>query len=92
MLFTRGARVTDDILAEIQRMLGNVEALDPEGGANATSASGRPPIPDYDGLSAPQVQGQLDGLSHVQLRRLREYEQRHANRKTVLERIDRKLR
>jgi polyhydroxyalkanoate synthesis regulator phasin len=92
LLVTRGARVTDDILAEIQRMLGNVDVLDPEGGANATGDSGRLPIPDYDGLSAPQVQEQLDGLSHVQLRRLREYEQRNANRKTVLERIDRKLR
>jgi polyhydroxyalkanoate synthesis regulator phasin len=92
MLVTRGARVTDDILAELQRMLGNIDALDPEGGASASGATRQPPIADYDELSAAQVQERLDGLSHVQLRRLREYEQRNANRKTVLERIDRKLR
>jgi polyhydroxyalkanoate synthesis regulator phasin len=92
MLVTRGARVTDDVLAEIQRMLGNIDALEVESPANASSGSHRLPINDYDELSAPQVQERLDGLSHAQLRRLREYEQRNANRKTVLERIDRKLR
>jgi polyhydroxyalkanoate synthesis regulator phasin len=91
-LVSRGARVTDDILAEIQRMLGNIEALDQGGGANATRETRRLPITNYDELSAPQVQERLEGLSHVQLRQLREYEQRNANRKTVLERIDRKLR
>jgi polyhydroxyalkanoate synthesis regulator phasin len=89
-LVTRGARVTDEILAEVQRMLGNAEALEAQGAG--TAASGQLPISDYDALSAAQVQERLDGLSHVQLRRLRDYEQRNANRKTVLERIDRKLR
>jgi polyhydroxyalkanoate synthesis regulator phasin len=90
-LVTRGARVTDDILAEVQRMLGNTEALDVEDPGNAPT-TGPLPIGDYDELSAAQVQERLEGLSHVQLRRLRDYEQRNANRKTVLERIDRKLR
>jgi polyhydroxyalkanoate synthesis regulator phasin len=90
-LVTRGARVTDDILAEIQRMLGS-EALDMESRADAATGSPRLAISDYDELSAAQVQDRLEGLSHVQLRNLREYEQRNANRKTVLERIDRKLR
>ena len=89
-LVTRGARVTDDLLAEIQRKLGNTEALDIDSAPDAQPR--RLPISDYDELSAPQVQERLDGLSHVQLRTLREYEQRNANRKTVLERIDRKLR
>ena len=40
----------------------------------------------------PQVQEQLDGLTPAELRKLRDYEQRHANRKTVLDRIERKLR
>jgi hypothetical protein len=38
------------------------------------------------------VQERLDGLTPAELRRLRDYEVRHANRKTVLDRIDRKLR
>ena len=50
------------------------------------------PIAGYDDLSAAQVQDRLDGLTPAELRRLRDYEQRHANRKTVLDRIDRKLR
>jgi hypothetical protein len=50
------------------------------------------PIAGYDELSAAQVQDRLDGLTPAELRRVREYEQRHANRKTVLDRIDRKLR
>src|SRR4051794_1531671 len=84
-LVTRGARVTDDILAEIQRMLGNTEALETESRADVATNIRRLPISDYDELSAAQVQERLDGLSHVQLRNLREYEQRNANRKTVLE-------
>jgi polyhydroxyalkanoate synthesis regulator phasin len=91
-LVTRGARVTDDILAEIQRMLGNTAALDVDSPAGASGSAPRLPISDYDELSAAQVQERLAGLSHVQLRHLRDYEQRNANRKTVLERIDRKLR
>jgi hypothetical protein len=78
--------VTDEIFADIQRML---DTADPP---PAAAKSDRPPISGYDNLSAPQVQERLDDLSPVQLRWLRDYEQRNANRKTVLERIDRKLR
>ena len=61
-LVTRGARVTDDILAEIQRMLGNAEALDTESRADVATNTRRLPISDYDELSAAQVQERLDGL------------------------------
>jgi hypothetical protein len=50
------------------------------------------PIPGYDDLSAAQVLGRLDGLTPAQLRKLRDYEARHGNRKTVLDKIDKKLR
>ena len=90
-LLARGARVTDDLLADVERILRKSGELDTPGQEVAASA-GRLPISGYDDLSAAQVQERLDGLSHVQLRRLRDYEQRNANRKTVLERIDRKLR
>ena len=49
-------------------------------------------IANYDELSAPKVQDRLDGLTPAELRKLRDYEQRHANRKTVLDRIERRLR
>jgi polyhydroxyalkanoate synthesis regulator phasin len=87
-LLSRSARATDDFLSDVERMLGgrgdNLEAAPaPDRGL---------PIAGYDDLSAPQVQERLDGLTPAELRRLRDYEQRHANRKTVLDRIDKKRR
>lgn len=49
------------------------------------------PIPGYDELSAAQVQERLDGLRAPELRNVRDYERRHANRKTVLEAVERAL-
>ena len=49
------------------------------------------PILGYDDLTAAQVQGRLDGLSPAELRKLRDYERRHANRKSVLAAIDKHL-
>jgi (2Fe-2S) ferredoxin len=87
-LLARGARVTDDLLGDVERLLGNSAAfVEGESGSPALL-----PIEGYDDLSAAQVQERLDGLTRAELSRLRDYEQRNANRKTVLERIDRKLR
>jgi polyhydroxyalkanoate synthesis regulator phasin len=87
-LLSRSARATDDFLADLERMLGGRgDSLE------STPAVERGlPISGYDDLSAAQVQEHLDGLTPAELRRLRDYEARHANRKTVLDRIDRKLR
>jgi polyhydroxyalkanoate synthesis regulator phasin len=49
------------------------------------------PILGYDDLTAAQVQARLDGLSPGELRKVREYERRHANRKSVLAAIDKAL-
>jgi polyhydroxyalkanoate synthesis regulator phasin len=49
------------------------------------------PIVGYEDLTAQQVQARLDGLSPAELRRVRDYERRHANRKSVLGAVDRKL-
>jgi polyhydroxyalkanoate synthesis regulator phasin len=87
-LLSRSARATDDFLSELERMLGRRgDSLE-----EAPIAERGLPIAGYDDLSAAQVQERLDGLTPAELRRLRDYEQRHANRKTVLDRIDRKLR
>ena len=87
-LLSRSARATDDFLSDVERMLGRGG-----GDLEAAPVSERGlPIAGYDDLSAAQVQERLDGLTPAELRRLRDYEQRHANRKTVLDRIDRKLR
>ena len=86
-LLSRSARATDDLLADLERMLGGGADSLPEPAERRSL-----PIAGYDELSAAQVQEKLDGLSPAELRKLRDYEARHANRKTVLDRIDRKLR
>jgi polyhydroxyalkanoate synthesis regulator phasin len=49
------------------------------------------PILGYDELSAGQVAARLSGLTPPELRKVRDYERRHANRKTVLEAIAKTL-
>ena len=49
------------------------------------------PVLGYDELTAAQVQARLDGLAPAELRRVRDYERRHANRKSVLAAIDKRL-
>jgi polyhydroxyalkanoate synthesis regulator phasin len=49
------------------------------------------PILGYDELTAAQVQNRLDDLSPAELRKVRDYERRHANRKSVLAAIDKQL-
>jgi polyhydroxyalkanoate synthesis regulator phasin len=49
------------------------------------------PILGYDDLTAAQVQSRLDGLAPAELRKVRDYERRHANRKSVLAAIDKQL-
>ncbi|MEJ7715719.1 MAG: hypothetical protein WKF40_08500 [Thermoleophilaceae bacterium] len=49
------------------------------------------PITGYDELTVAQVQARLADLSPAELRKVRDYERRHANRKTVLDGIGEKL-
>ncbi len=49
------------------------------------------PILGYDDLTAAQVQSRLDGLSPAELRKVRDYEKRNANRKSVLDAVGTKL-
>jgi polyhydroxyalkanoate synthesis regulator phasin len=49
------------------------------------------PILGYEDMTAAQVRVRLEGLAPAELRRVREYERRHANRKSVLEAIDKSL-
>lgn len=45
------------------------------------------PIPDYDGLSASQVVGRLEGLVDADLETVGAYESAHRNRRTILGKI-----
>jgi len=49
------------------------------------------PIIGYDDLTAAQVEARLNGLTPAELRKVREYERRHANRKSVLGAVERAL-
>jgi hypothetical protein len=49
------------------------------------------PITAYDDLTADQVVSRLTGLTPAELRKVRDYERRNANRKTVLNSIESKL-
>jgi polyhydroxyalkanoate synthesis regulator phasin len=50
------------------------------------------PVVGYDDLTAAQVTERLDDLSPPELRKVRDYERRNANRKSVLQAVERKLR
>lgn len=49
------------------------------------------PISDYDELTAAQVQRRLRSLKPAELRKVRTYERRHANRKSVLAAIEKRI-
>src|SRR3954471_5217303 len=49
------------------------------------------PITGYDDLTAAQIQARLDTLTPAELRKIRDYERRRGNRKSVLEAIEAKL-
>jgi hypothetical protein len=49
------------------------------------------PILGYDDLNAGQVTSSLDDLTPAELRKVRDYERRHANRKSVLNAVEKKL-
>lgn len=50
------------------------------------------PISSYDDLTAAQISERLDDLSASDLRKVRDYEKRNANRKSVLGAVERRLR
>jgi vacuolar-type H+-ATPase subunit H len=49
------------------------------------------PVTGYDDLTVAQVQSRLADLTPAELRKVRDYEKRHANRKTVLSDVEQRL-
>jgi polyhydroxyalkanoate synthesis regulator phasin len=109
-LIQRGRQQTDELLADIERLLGRGrEQLDSAARksrlgeplerlvrgtalARRKESNGEPfPIVDYDEMTSGQVQQRLENLSPSELRKLRDYERRHANRKSVLSAIEKLL-
>jgi hypothetical protein len=110
LLVQRGRQQTDELLADLDRLLGrgrsqidsatnrarrskSVDRLVRGADRARRSVGVGPtfPIIGYEELTAVQIRGRLAGLKRPELRRVRDYERRHANRKSVLASIDKQL-
>lgn len=93
-LVERGRRQTNDVLGDLERLLaakaGKARRATSRGARKPSARSGSG-IAGYDDLSAKQVVAKLADLTPAGLRRVRDYERSHANRKTVLRAIDGRL-
>jgi polyhydroxyalkanoate synthesis regulator phasin len=94
-LIERGRRQTTDVLGELEELVSHKADRARAKTDKARRATGMGaaafPISGYEDLTAAQVQTRLDGLAAADLRRVRDHEKRHANRKTVLRAIDQRL-
>ena len=92
-LVRRGRQQTEEILRRARR----AEPLDQlvraaDRARRSVGVGSSFPISRYDELTASQVTKSLTPLTPAELRRVRDYEERHANRKSVLDAIDKALR
>ena len=96
-LISLGRQQTEDLISDIEQLLGRGAAT---GGdrvlrhvdrARRAVGIGTFPILNYDDLSASQITGRLGDLTPAQLRKVRDHEKRNANRKSVLNAIEREL-
>ena len=86
-LVRRGRDQTEDLWGELESLVGSATRR----ARRAVVPGGAFPIEDYEDLTAAQVVRHLAGLTPTDLRRVREYERRHANRKTVLDAVEKAL-
>jgi polyhydroxyalkanoate synthesis regulator phasin len=77
----RGRMTRDDATELLSELL--------RGGRHSEDSA---PLDGYDDLTAAQVVERLKGLDTRDLRRVRDYERRNANRKTVLSAVEQRLR
>ncbi len=86
-IMRRGRTQTEELLgAPAERVRREVDRARRVTGLGASF-----PISGYDDLTAAQVTERLSDLSPPELRKVRDYERRNANRKSVLAAIERKL-
>jgi hypothetical protein len=105
-LVERGRRQTTDVLGDLEQLLGkgrgvNVTGRARQAGDQVLAQADRArrvagvgpsfPVLGYDDLTAAQVQSRLDALTPAELRKVRDYERRNANRKSVLSAVESKL-
>ena len=96
-LISLGRKQTEDLIGDIEQILGRGAST---GGdrvmrhvdkARRAVGIGTFPILGYDDLNASQITERLGDLTPAQLRKVRDHEKRNANRKSVLQAIERKL-
>jgi hypothetical protein len=104
-LLQRGRKQTDDLREDIEGLLGGAKGVTRKGVAGSADRVLREvdrarrvagvgpsfPILGYDDLTAAQVNERLGDLDSAQLRKVRDYEKRNANRKSVLAAVEQKL-
>jgi polyhydroxyalkanoate synthesis regulator phasin len=100
-ILRRGRKQTEDVLADIEQLLGRAgrsvsgkatdRALREVDRVRRATGVSSFPISNYDDLTAAQVTERLSDLTPAQLRKVRDYERRNANRKSVLSAIERAL-
>jgi polyhydroxyalkanoate synthesis regulator phasin len=96
-LISLGRQQTEDIIGDLEQLLGRGTStsgdrvLQQVDKARRAVGIGTFPILGYDDLSAGQVVDRLGDLTPAQLRKVRDHEKRNANRKSILQAIERKL-
>jgi polyhydroxyalkanoate synthesis regulator phasin len=104
-LLAFGRKQTDDLREDIEGLLGGARTTTRKGVAGSADRVLREvdrarrvagvgpsfPILGYDDLTAAQVNERLGDLDSAQLRKVRDYEKRNANRKSVLAAVEQKL-
>lgn len=82
-LLKRGRKETNDVLKDLEGLLDRARRV--------AGVGPNFPITGYQDLTATEIQRRLGDLTPPELRKVRDYERRHGNRKTVLNAIEAKL-
>jgi polyhydroxyalkanoate synthesis regulator phasin len=93
-LFERGRTQTDDLITQLEAVVSGTPTRivrEVDRARRATGIGPAFPISGYDDLTAAEVGERIGDLSAPELRKVRDYERRNANRKSVLQTIERKL-
>ena len=87
----QGLRVAEEAAEQTEEVLKQTEKAAKEAELK-TAVFGALKTTNYEELNVDEVSKRLDGLSAVELKKVREYEKHNKNRDTLVEQIDRKIR
>jgi len=93
-LFERSRTQTDEMISQLEAIVTGTPTRivrEVDRARRVTGIGSNFPISGYDDLTAAEVGERLNDLSAPELRKVRDYERRNANRKSVLQNIERKL-